>query len=290
MIPDTRVAVIGLGLMGGSLARALSSRGARVLGFDRQWDYLSAALREGVVHEEILSDFEALGTADVVVLALPAEATREMLPRLVTKLGAARLIMDLGSTKRGTVAAAESAGLGARYVGAHPLTGSHRSGWGASRASLFDDARVFLCPTAQTSPDTLRLADSFWRALRAGVEVLDAATHDEQMGWRSHLPHMLSSALAVTLHDAGVRRSALGPGGRDMTRLAGGSPSMWTGIAEENAVAINDALLAFEGRLRDVREAMACGDVATVRRFLDAGRDWFDGDPTAKLTAGGGGA
>jgi prephenate dehydrogenase len=288
MIPDTRVAVIGLGLMGGSLARALAVRGARVLGYDRQWDCLAAALREGVVHEEIGSSLDGIDTAEVVVLALPAEAARELLPRLATKLGAARLVMDLASTKRGTVAAAERAGIGARYVGAHPLTGSHRSGWGASRASLFDDARVFLCPTAATSPETLRLADSFWRALRAGVEVLDAATHDEQMGWRSHLPHMLSSALAVTLHDAGVRRSALGPGGRDMTRLAGGSPAMWTGIAEENAATIHDALLACEERLRDVRRALARGDIATVRAFLDTGRDWFDGDPTAKLTSGGG--
>jgi prephenate dehydrogenase len=290
MIPDTRVAVIGLGLMGGSLARALSLRGARVLGYDRQWDYLEAALREGVVHEEIGSGLEAIDTADVIVIALPAEATRELLPQLAPKLGAARLVMDMASTKRGTVTAAERAGIGARYVGAHPLTGSHRSGWGASRASLFDDARVFLCPTAKTSPETLRLAGSFWRSLRAGVEVLDAATHDEQMGWRSHLPHMLSSALAVTLHDAGVRRSALGPGGRDMTRLAGGSPAMWAGIAEENAAAIHDALLAFEIRLHAMREALAHGDVAAMRQFLDSGRDWFDGDPTAKLTSGGGGA
>jgi prephenate dehydrogenase len=290
MIPDTRVAVIGLGLMGGSLARALASRGARVLGYDRQWDYLAAALREGVVHEEIGADLDELGTADVVALALPARAIRDLLPRIAPKLGAVRLVMDLASTKRGTIAAAESAGIGARYVGTHPLTGSHRSGWGASRASLFEDARIFLCPTAHTTPDSLRLAESFWRALRGGVEVLDAATHDEQMGWRSHLPHMVSSALAVTLHDAGVRRSALGPGGRDMTRLAGGSPSMWAGIAEENAVAIHDALVAFEGRLRAAREALACGDNAEVRRLLDAGRDWFDGDPTAKLTSGGGGA
>lgn len=287
MIPDTRVAVIGLGLMGGSLARALSIRGARVLGYDRQLDYLDAALREGVVHEEVGPDLEAIATADVVVLALPAEATRELLPRLAPKLGAARLVMDLASTKRGTVSAAEQAGIGARYVGAHPLTGSHRSGWGASRASLFDDARVFLCPTVDTSPETLRLADSFWRSLRAGVEVLDAATHDQQMGWRSHLPHMLSSALAVTLHDAGVRRSALGPGGRDMTRLAGGSPSMWAGIAEDNATAIHEALLACEERLRDVRHALARGDIATVRTFLEAGRAWFDGDPTARVTPGG---
>ena len=280
MIPDTRIAVIGLGLMGGSLARALASRGARVLGHDRQQSYVQAALLEGAVHEAIDGELNALATAEVVVFALPAEATREMLMPLAAKLQHARLIMDLASTKRATVAAAERAGLGTRYVGAHPLTGSHRSGFGASRANLFDDARIFLCPSAQTAPEVLRLADSFWRALRAGAEVLDPASHDVQMAWRSHLPHMLSSALAVTLHDAGVRRSALGPGGRDMTRLAGGSPAMWSGIVEENGPAIHDALIALEGKLRELRESLAAADATSTRRMLDAGRNWFDGDPT----------
>lgn len=284
MIPDTRIAVIGLGLMGGSLARALASRGARVLGYDRQSSYVRAAMLEGAVHEAIDGELAALTSAEVVVFALPAEATREMLAPLATKLQHARLIMDLASTKRATVAAAERAGLGPRYVGAHPLTGGHRSGWSASRATLFDDARIFLCPTAQTAPETLRLAESFWRALRAGAEVLDPATHDVQMAWRSHLPHMISTVLAVTLHDAGVRRSALGPGGRDMTRLAGGSPSMWSGIVEENGVAIHDALLAFEEQLREMRQSLAATDAAQVRRMLDAGRDWFDGDPTERVT------
>ena len=286
MIPDTRVAVIGLGLMGGSLARALASRGARVLGYDRQVSYVQSAVHEGAVHEAVDADLESLRSAEVVVFALPADATREMLAPLAPKLERARLIMDLASTKRATVAAAERAGIGARYVGAHPLTGSHRSGWSASRATLFDDARIFLCPTAQTAPETLRLADSFWRALRAGAEVLDPATHDVQMAWRSHLPHMLSSLLAVTLHDAGIRRSALGPGGRDMTRLAGGSPSMWSGIVEENGAAIHEALLAFEHQIREMREALAGADATALRRTLDAGRNWFDGDPTEVIAPG----
>lgn len=284
MIPDARIAVIGLGLMGGSLARALSSRGARVLGYDRQWGHLDAAVREGVVHEELDAQLAGLDTADVVVLALPAEVARELMPRIADRIGAARLVMDLASTKRGTVAAAEAAGIGSRYVGAHPLTGSHRAGWGASRASLFEDARVFLCPTSSTTAEALRLAESFWRSLRAGVEVLDAETHDEEMAWRSHLPHMVSSALAVSLHEADVRRSVLGPGGRDMTRLAGGSPAMWLGIAEENSAAIQGALLAYEGHIRALREALARDDSTTVRDFLTTGCAWFDGDPGAPLT------
>lgn len=284
MIPDTRIAVIGLGLMGGSVARALHVRGVRVLGYDRDGTQLDAALREGVVHEPLDSSFADLASAEVVVLALPVDATITLLPRLASLVGKARLVMDLASTKATIVAEAEAAGLGPRFVGAHPLTGSHRSGWGASRASLFEDARVFLCPTPSTEVATLQLAESFWRELRAGVELLDPTEHDDQMAWRSHLPHLLSCALSVTLREAGVRRSSLGPGGRDMTRLAGGAPSMWGPIVNDNAGAIADALDACEQQLRLFREALVAGDSATTRQFLESASEWFDGEPARVLT------
>lgn len=287
MIPDTRIAVIGLGLMGGSVARALHVRGVRVLGYDRDGTQLDAALREGVVHEPIDSSFVDLASAEVVVLALPVDATIALLPRLADRVPTARLVMDLASTKATIVAAAEAAGLGPRFVGAHPLTGSHRTGWGASRASLFEDARVFLCPAPSSEVATLQLAESFWRELRAGVELLDAAEHDDQMAWRSHLPHLLSCALAVTLRNAGVRRSALGPGGRDMTRLAGGTPSMWAPIVDDNASAIGTALDACEAQLRHFREALRAGDSVATRRFLESASEWFDGEPERVLTRSG---
>ena len=286
MIPDTRIAVIGLGLMGGSMARALHVRGVHVLGFDRDGTQLEAALRDGAVREALASDLAGIAMAEVVVLALPVDATIALLPSIAARIGDARLVMDLASTKRSIVAAAESAGLGPRFVGAHPLTGSHRTGWGASRASLFDDARVFLCPTRSTTNGALQLAESLWRELRAGVEVLDATLHDDQMAWRSHLPHLVSSALAVTLREAGVRRSALGPGGRDVTRLAGGSSAMWLPIVEDNATAIADAMAACERQLRSFREAVLAGDRAATAAFLQAGADWFDGEPERVLTRG----
>ncbi|HET9013875.1 MAG TPA: prephenate dehydrogenase, partial [Gemmatimonadaceae bacterium] len=286
MIPDTRIAVIGLGLMGGSVARALHVRGVRVLGYDRDGTQLDAAMREGVVHERLDSSFAGLASADVVVLALPVDATAALLPCLAPRATSARLIMDLASTKATIVDAAEAAGLGPRFVGAHPLTGSHRSGWGASRASLFEDARIFLCAAPSTAVGTLQLAESFWRELRAGVELLDPTEHDEQMAWRSHPPHLLSSALAITLRDAGVRRSALGPGGRDMTRLAGGTSSMWAPIVRDNAAAIVEALDACESQLHAIRHAILAGDAAATRRFLEDASGWFDGEPERVLTRG----
>ena len=278
-----RVSVVGLGLMGGSLARALAARGVQVVGYDRDADSLSAAVDEGIVHEPLDDTLAGIEQADIVVLATPVATTAKLLTRLGDRLTGPSLIMDVASTKRSIIAAAEAAGLGPRYVGAHPLTGSHRSGWGASRASLFDEARVFLCPSATTTPQTLRLAESFWRSLRAGVEVLGAAEHDEQMAWRSHLPQAVSTALALALREANVPRSALGPGGRDVTRLAGGDPDLWTGIMSDNAPAILQALTAMEEQFRLFRERLAAGEDGVRECFAD-GRDWFDGEPTRTLT------
>lgn len=275
MIAGRRIAIIGLGLMGGSLARALAARGAHILGQDSNGAHLDQALREGVVHEALGQELSGLESAEMLVLALPVDATRHTLSLLRERTIPARLVMDLASTKRSIVASAAAAGIGQRFVGAHPLAGSHQSGWGAARATLFEGARVFLCPTASTSAETLLLAETFWRALGTDTVALDAATHDDQMAWQSHLPHVVSSTLALTLREAGVLRSALGPGGRDMTRLAGSSTAMWSAICADNADPIVNALAAYEERLRAFREAIARGDDEAVREFLDAGHEWF---------------
>jgi prephenate dehydrogenase len=277
--PIERVAIVGLGLMGGSLARALAERDVRVLGYDSAPDSLDAAEGEGIVHERLGAQLAGIEGADVVIFALPVDATLALMPRIAPRLAKTRLVMDIASTKRSIVGVADALGLGERYVGAHPLTGSHRSGWRASRANLFDDARVFLCPTPSTTAESLRLAESFWRALRSGVEVLDAAVHDEQMSWRSHLPQVLSTTLALTLREAGVHRSALGPGGRDMTRLAGSSPSLWMSIMQDHTASPVHSLVAMENQLRTFRESLERTDSAETRTYLVEAREWFDGAP-----------
>lgn len=284
MIADSTIAVVGLGLMGGSLAQAVATRGARVLGYDRNADYLDQAMREGAVHVALGRDLGGLEDADVVVLALPVDATCLAMPMLARRATKARLLMDLASTKRSVVACAESAGVGERFVGAHPLAGSHRSGFGAARGSLFERARVFLCPTSSTSTAALRLAEQLWRSLDARTEALDARDHDDEMAWTSHLPHVVASALAGALGEAGIARSALGPGGRDMTRLAGSSTDVWGAIVADNASAIVPALEAFEARLRALRAAIATRDDSATRELLDAGRRWFEAhEPAAAM-------
>jgi len=277
MTACTSAAVIGLGLIGGSVSRDLAARGVRVRAYDANADHLASALRDGVVHEALDWTLAGVAGAEVVVIAVPVDAAIEILGRLEPFTSDARLITDVGSTKARIVASANDLQLGARFVGSHPMAGGHRSGWDASSAGLFDGAPVYLCPTSCASEDTRSLADAFWRDLGARPICMDAERHDNQLAWTSHLPHIVSTALALTLAQANVGRRDLGPGGRDVTRLAGSSPDVWTAIAHDNAAAIDHALAAAEVEIAGFRRALARNDAVDLHERFSAARNWFDG-------------
>jgi prephenate dehydrogenase len=267
------VAILGLGLIGGSLARDLSALGHRILGHDRDPSALGGALAEGCVHAALGDSHDGIEEADVVVLALPVGAAPRVLAELAPHLDAS-LVTDVGSTKRSIVAAAEAAGLGNRFVGSHPLAGDHRSGWTASRPGLFRGARVFLCPARGSSPAALERATALWTSVGAEPEVYEANAHDERMAWVSHLPQAAASTLALTLAGTGLDPSLLGPGGRDTTRLAASSPALWTEILLDNADQVGPALDALGEAVARLRSALRRGDAAEVARCLSAAKEW----------------
>ena len=157
------------------------------------------------------------------------------------------------------------------------MAGDHRYGWDASRNGLFQEARVYLCAPRDASSDALTCASNLWRDLGAHPTLLPAEEHDRMLAWTSHLPHVLSAALALTLAGAGLDRQSLGPGGRDMTRIAGSSPEMWTAILRENAAEIEVALTAAEREIAAFRGALrhAGVDTAPVHSRFERARDWF---------------
>ncbi len=268
-------AVVGLGLIGGSLARDLAARGVRVIGYDRDDATVRAALAEGVIDDAVTRGFAGVEEAEVVVLAVPVSWAVGLLTEAAPRLHSARLVTDVGSTKRRIVQAAAALGLGGRFVGSHPLAGEHRSGWGASREGLFAGARVFVCPTPDAGDAAVEAARGLWADVGALPEVVPAEWHDRHLAWTSHLPQAASTALALALAAEGFSRGELGPGGRDVTRLAGSSPEMWSGILAENADAVVPALAALERRLREIRRAVAKGDQPALMRLLEQGRGWF---------------
>src|SRR4051812_8354935 len=167
--PFRSAAVIGLGLIGGSVARDLASRGVHVRGFDAHEDALLAAAADGVVERGPNDSYEALAGCDLVVIAVPVDTALDVLRRAAPHLSQATLITDVGSTKARIVALAETLGLGPRFVGSHPMAGDHRSGWSASRVGLFNEAPVYLCPAAGTDSGAMELADQWWRSIGAST-------------------------------------------------------------------------------------------------------------------------
>lgn len=272
-------AVLGLGLIGGSLARDLSARGVRVLGWDADAASLRAAVAEGVVHHALAGDLRGVGQADAVVLAVPVLAAPDLLRALVPHLDGVRLVTDAGSTKTSIVDAAESLGIGARFVGAHPLAGDHRSGWAASRRGLFQDARVFLARAPSTTAAAMHLASALWTGVGGRPELTDVHRHDVRLAWTSHLPQVVSTALALAIAETGTPRAELGPGGRDVTRLAGSDPALWADILVDNADALASALAKVSVRLSELADGAARGDRdALLRLFADA-RKWHQEGP-----------
>lgn len=271
---EPTVAVVGLGLIGGSLARDLAAMGTRVLGFDRDPQVLREAVAAGAVHRALGADFAEAAEADALVIAVPVSAAAEVLAAARPRLVGATLITDVGSTKRRIAAAVERLDLGGRFVGAHPFTGDHRSGWPASRAGLFRGARVFLCPSPASTPDARSLACQLWQRLGATVEITTPEEHDRRMAYVSHLPQVTSSLMGVLLGREGFRPTDLGPGGRDALRLAGSSPDVWAATVLENADRVDEALAVLQEELDGLRSALGRRDVSGVSRVFAAARAW----------------
>ncbi len=272
------IAIVGLGLIGSSIARAVraADAGVRLVAVDHSAAAAEAACGAGVVDAVAADVATAAATADLVILAVPVRALpcelQALLPLAAGLAARGTLVTDVGSTKASLLAAAASlfGAAPAWLVPGHPLAGSERSGWAAGKADLFAGRKVLLCPTAANAAALARVA-AFWRRLGAKVEAMDADEHDGLLAQTSHLPHLLSFALVEALIDATPAARLFGHSGggfRDMTRLAASDPVMWRDIALDNRDGVLRAIDLFASRLADLRADVAAGDgVALQRRF-----------------------
>ncbi|UCE30480.1 MAG: prephenate dehydrogenase/arogenate dehydrogenase family protein [Burkholderiales bacterium] len=274
-----RAAVIGLGLIGGSLAAGLrrAELAQRIVGYAPQEAEL--ALELGLVDELATEPGRAVAHADLVVLAAPPSALPALLQATAPLLDRRAVLTDVASTKRGIAEAAERV-LGdklGQFVPAHPIAGSERSGPRAARADLFSGARVILTPTAQTAPAALARIEAMWAALGARVSRMAPTEHDAVFARVSHLPHAAAFALAAMLAaepDAGELQGLAGAGLRDTTRIAASSPELWADIFLEN----DDLLLAAARRFRDELDTIVglieAGDRSALCEALGRASRW----------------
>lgn len=276
------VAVVGVGLIGGSIAAALKrlDEGPRVVGVDVDAAALTYALETGIIDEASLADGLGAATwlsgdgADLVVLATPAHLASEWLHRLGAD-GFAGVVTDVASTKAGVLAAAlESLSDPSRFVGGHPMAGSERSGVTAARADLFDGAYWLLTPASDTDPDVYSAMHALVSAIGARVISVDAAAHDEAVAIVSHVPHVTAAALvdlaAAHSGESGELMRLAAGGFKDTTRIAAGSADLWTGICLDNANALTEGLEELRGRLAGFEQLVRDRDADAIRAWLES--------------------
>ena len=266
-----RLAIVGVGLIGGSLARALRQAGAvgEIVGSGRSVDTLQRAQSLGVIDRWTTDPAVAVADAQIAILAAPVSAMAALFGQIKPALKADCILSDVGSTKRSVLADAKAVfgEIPPNLVPAHPIAGTERSGVEASFAELFRDRRVILTPVSETATGAANTIEAMWVATGAQVTRMDAMHHDEVLAATSHLPHLLAYALVDHLAAMEDRREifAYASGGfRDFTRIAGSSPEMWRDIACANGDALTAVLDGYLADLKQLRDAIASGDGARV--------------------------
>ncbi len=262
-----RLAILGVGLIGGSLARALRAAGyvREIAGYGRSLGNLELAVEQGVIDRAAIGVAEAVHGADMVVLAVPVGSMAELLKALDGVTAPHAVVTDVGSVKQSVVDAARMA-LAERYpqfVPGHPLAGNEQSGVSASDARLFHGRRVILTPEPETSPVATKRVEAMWQATGAQVVMMPAEAHDRLLAASSHLPHVLAYALVDLLirqddHHA-IFECAAG-GFRDFTRIAASDPVMWRDICLANDKAIVSWLQRYREKLGEMIAAIERGD------------------------------
>ncbi|GAB3626330.1 prephenate dehydrogenase [Pandoraea terrae] len=272
-----KLAIFGVGLIGGSLAKALKAAGVaeQVVGVGRSAASLERAVALGVI-DIALDAREAVRDADIVVLAAPVAQTPALLQAIAPHLSGGTIVTDAGSTKCDAVAAARRV-LGDaawRFVPGHPIAGAELSGVAAAKADLYVKRRVVVCPQHDNRAQDVSRVREMWEAAGARVSEMSAEQHDRVFASVSHLPHVLSYALIAQMldaPDAALKFDFAGGGFRDFTRIAASNPEMWRDICVANRDALLTELDGYLATLGALRTAIAAGDGAGLEAvFLRA--------------------
>ncbi len=274
--------IAGLGLIGASMALGIKRDHPdyKILGYNRSQASRDIALERGMI-DRATDDFASFAPlADVIILTLPIKQTITFLQELATlDLKEGVIISDAGSTKSAIVATAEKcfADKSVRFVGAHPMAGSHKTGAASADVNLFENAYYIFTPSSLTTPDTLEEMKDLLSGLHARFIEIDATEHDRVTSQISHFPHILASGLMEQTasyaeeHEM-ARRFAAG-GFRDMTRIAESEPGMWTSILLSNRETIIERIEDFKRRLDEVGQAISKGDENQIWNFFNQARE-----------------
>lgn len=270
-----KLAIIGVGLIGSSLSLALKQAGAvgQVIGFGRNRQNLARGVELGVLDDFADSIEASVRDADVIVVAVPLGAMRQVFTELKPAVRKDAIITDVGSAKGSVVAAArdELGALFPRFVPGHPIAGTEKSGVEAGFASLYQKRRVIITPLPQTDQDAISVIDEMWRHCGAIIERLSVEHHDKVLAATSHLPHMLAYALVHQLSNLNdheeIFRYASG-GFRDFTRIASSDPVMWRDVCISNGDALVSLIEQYQQELDRVKAAINAEDADELLKLF----------------------
>jgi len=272
-LEDSKIAIIGLGLMGGSLAMALHGKCAALYGIDSDHATLELALDKQIVDQADGDPAKLLSQADLIILAAPVPAIISFIQRLPALIHRPCIVLDLGSTKSDILQAMST--LPERFdpIGGHPICGKEKLGLENADANLFQNAPFVLAPLERTTRRARRAAQQIISLIEAHLVEMDAEEHDHALALTSHLPFLISSALVGTLprEFAGL----IGTGFRSTSRLAGTPSHMTMGILQSNRENILDALSAFQQQLSEIRSVLMDNNFASLETILNQSRSAY---------------
>ncbi|MCA9068406.1 MAG: prephenate dehydrogenase, partial [Planctomycetaceae bacterium] len=262
------VAIVGVGLIGGSIAAALEDRGCagRIVGVGRNPKRLAAARDAGLI--DAFAEEIAAVSADFWVFCTPVDRIVSGILAVKAQPGQTVLVTDAGSVKAEICESVKGRlSEGVEFIGSHPLAGSEQRGFEYADANLYRDRMCVLTPEPGSSPKQLARLRSFWTFVGMRVVEMGAAEHDRALAETSHLPHLVASALAATLNKDNAHLAATGFA--DTTRIAAGDPDLWTAIFLQNADAMQLALNRFTDQIDQLRDAIANQDGRALRKLLE---------------------
>jgi prephenate dehydrogenase len=273
------VAIIGVGLIGGSLGMILRRKGlaGSVVGVGRRVENLKLAVELGAIDRYVADPTEGVREADLVVLATPVDTYERHLKEWAVVLKPGTIVTDVGSVKGALVDRSERLlPKGVLFVGAHPIAGKEKSGVAAGSPDLFKGARCILTPTSQTDPRALQAVRELWEATGSVVVTMDPCLHDKILGAVSHLPHVVAIALMNTLREVRDHevpeldlRAHSGGGLRDTTRIAASSPEMWRDILLWNRGNLVALIGSYERHLNQLKHLIQTADGAGIEKALE---------------------
>jgi len=278
-----RMVIIGLGLIGGSLGLAVKQRGLcrQVIACGRDPAKLNGAIKLGIVDQVSSSWEQAVGGAELVVIATPGSAVKQVFSQIAAHLGPETLLTDVGSTKGSVIAAAREVfdKLPAGFVPGHPIAGTEFSGFEHAQGELFVNRKVILTPTAESSATAISRISKLWEDLGAQVVQMSAGDHDKVLAATSHLPHMLAFTLVKMLADRDDHQAVFdfaAGGFKDFTRVASSDPVMWRSIALANARELGKLLEDYQQRLGEMVERLEAGDGEYLQELFAAAKSARD--------------